>query len=60
MEQVKIQIVQFEKKRGTRKCSAAKSHVHGDKQTKENPDTNPRARPHAAKLPICGKELKKT
>ena len=59
MEQGKVQNVHFEEKRATRKCNGAKSHVHGDEQTKEKLMLI-RARPHAAKLPICEKELKKT
>lgn len=59
MEQGKVENVQFEEKRATKKCNDAKSCIHGDEQTKK-PDTNPRARPHTAKLPIHEKDLKKT
>ena len=56
-EQGKIQNVQFEEKRSTRKGNGAKSSTQRDKKFKENPNAkwnkgsgDFRARPHPAKF----------
>ena len=52
-EQGKIQNVLFEEKKDTRKCKQIKEKP-GAKWSTESGDL--RARPHPAKLPICGKQ----
>jgi hypothetical protein len=66
-EQEKIENLQFEEKRHTRKYNIVKSCVQGEKQIKEIHNVkwikgsgDLRARSHPAKLPTCERGLKKS
>ena len=61
------QNVQFEEKRSTRSYNGANSCAQGDERFKDKPGVKRNkgsgglsARPHQAKLPTCGEELKKS
>ena len=65
--QRKRQNVQFEEKRSTRSYNGANSCAQGDERFKDKPGVKRNkgsgglsARPHQAKLPTCGEELKKS
>ena len=61
-EQGKLQNVNFEEKKNTKKWNGAKFCVQGDKQIKKwnKGSGNLKARSHPAKFPTCEKELKKS
>ena len=63
----KIQNVQFEEKRSTRRCNGARTSAQGNKMFKEKSSAkwnkgsgDLRTIPHSANLPILEKELRKS